>query len=375
MRRHTLSIALLCFANLALNLCAQDNDKEGDRAERIAELQAQLNKIQAALAKEGIAPVAEERGTIDPTGFQLKEMRRMIDAQRKRIAALKKEHGADSREVARATAELEAIEGAFGEAQPGRGPGLRGAFGATPGIPRGPNGYRGAPGSGSTPGFRGTPGLSDVGGNSGLTSPEYLREMRRTVDDLTKNDNGDPRESAQRGRQLVLEGLEIQMAAVAALARGTEDSGDKEAAAKLRDDLSETAARYVKERRTIQEENLKELVERMGELRKEIENAESTDELIQRLLGEDQGSGGSKQVPRRSKDARGDTDDAEAVNIKADNDKANAKAKQADPKAVKVKADNAKADAKADKRDPKTVTDVDNSKADKDAKKDKDGKK
>ena len=264
MRSIKVTLAMIVVSLLmtgSLSAQVKKKSQSTSREDRIRTLEKRLEEIQRALAKEHTAPLPFAGAPLaDPRSDYFKVFEENIKQQRNKLEALVKLHGKDHPKVKQAQHALAELERQAAQ--------MKGAM------------------SGRVPGISGP----DVGFSNIRMMGEYLRMMSSQQGSMLLR-GAELSDPAQLGQQMVVAGLEVQLKEIAIRIRSTDDKDRKE---KMTSELAKLAELIVESRSRYRQQRIGRLEKQLDQLRKETNNAETSRQLVERLLKESKSKKGAR---------------------------------------------------------------------------------
>lgn len=236
----------------------------------VVDLQKQLQDLQRRLAEQGPWAGARVQPHQDSASMYRQQFQHLNDEQQTRVRKLQEQFGEDHPAVKEAQRALELLtqqERFLGAGPPESGGGAFAFGGLPPGLAGGP--FRGA-----GRGFGGAP--------AGVMAEQYRHMLDQFMAaDAYGDTAGAAVDQAHRGRQMVIDGLQLQLDQMAQEIRAERDE-------KVRDDKTQEfrglAQRVIEARTKHRQAQIAKLEAQLAQLRKEESEVESADAMIERLL-------------------------------------------------------------------------------------------
>jgi hypothetical protein len=253
----------------------EDEDEAADdegRDERVRQLQDELERLQAELAKEGVAPrtFTPPQGAFGGAQQYLERMDAQIAEQEEQIAALIEEHGEDSDEVAKARQQLAQLQR---QARL-----MRGQRPSAEDMPEGAI----FPGDDADARSRMIEQMKRMMGEramrpdmSGAPGGMGMMGMGSLPEGMGQMGPGD------MGHRLIVQGMEAQLQGIADLIAS---SDDEETIDELNDSFDEVAERMIEALADYRQAEIERLEKRLEELRQATDE-ESIESIRARFLG------------------------------------------------------------------------------------------
>lgn len=236
----------------------------------VAELQKQLQDLQRRLAEQGPWAGARMQQHQDPASMYRQQFQHLKDDQQARVRKLQEQFGGDHPAVKEAQRTLELLtqqERVLGGGPPEPGVGPFAPGGMPPGLSGGPFGGVGR-------GFGGAP--------AGVMTEQYRRMLDQFMAaDAYGDIAGAAIDPAHRGRQMVIDGLQLQFDQMAREIRA--EHNEKVRADKTQE-FRGLAQRVIEARAKHRHAQIEKLEAQLVQLRKEESEVESVDAMIERLL-------------------------------------------------------------------------------------------